>query len=88
MFTWPLRIFFFIITALCFLYGAYVIGLIFVGLLALQYRAYEFIALAFCIDCYFSPEPIMFWYTTVITITVFLGIVLQPFIRRNHRYES
>ncbi|MFN3692668.1 MAG: hypothetical protein ACK4SL_01040 [Candidatus Paceibacteria bacterium] len=87
MFSWPLRIIMFFVTTLCFLYGAYVVGLIFVILLSLQYRAYEFIALAFCIDCYFSPEPIMFWYTTVITIMVFFGIFLQPFIRRNGRYE-
>lgn len=88
MSAWYLRIFFFVATTLCFLYGAYIVGLIFVGFLALQYRAYEFVALAFCIDCYFSPEPIMFWYTAVVTAVVFLGIVLQPFIRRNHRYES
>lgn len=87
MSSWPLRVFFFIVTALCFLYGAYIIGTIFVAALALQYRAYEFIVLAFCIDCYFSPEPIMFWYTTVITTVVFLGIALQPFIRRNHVIE-
>jgi hypothetical protein len=87
MISWPFRIIFFFIITLCFLYGAYIVGLIFVTLLALQYRAYEFIALAFCIDCYFSPEPIMFWYTSVITAIVFGGIFLQPFIRRNQRFE-
>jgi hypothetical protein len=87
MFSWPLRIFFFIATTLCFLYGAYIVGLIFVAFLSCNYRAYEFIALAFCIDCYFSPEPIMFWYTGVVTTVVFVGIALQPFILRNQRYE-
>jgi hypothetical protein len=86
MFSVSLRVFFFIVIALCFLYGSYIIGLLGVGLLSLQYRGYEFILLAFCIDCYFSPEPIMFWYTITIFVIVLLGINLQPFIRRHKRY--
>lgn len=87
MMTWPFRILFFIILALCFLYGSYVIGLIGVTLLGINRPVYEYIPLAFCIDCYFSPEPIMFWYTGVITSIVFFGILLQPFIRRNQIRE-
>ncbi len=87
MITWPLRIILFVAIALCFLYGSYIIGTVFLFFLSLQYRAYEFIPLAFCIDCYFSPEPIMFWYTGIVTGVVFLGIVLQPYLRRHQSPE-
>lgn len=82
MITWPFRIILFLVTALCFLYGSYLIGCALVIFLSLQYNAYEYVALAFCIDCYFSPDPITFWYTTVLTTIVLLGIMVQPFIRR------
>jgi uncharacterized membrane protein len=58
-----------------------------VAILSLRFAAYEYIALAFCIDCYFSPEPITFWYTTVLTIIVCFGLVAQPFIRRREISE-
>ena len=87
MITWPLRIILFVIVALCFLYGSYLVGVVLLFLLSIQYRAYEFIPLAFCIDCYYSPEPIMFWYTGAVTSVVVLGIILQPYLRRRQLHE-
>jgi hypothetical protein len=88
MITLPIRIALIFVTACCFLYGLPWLGFILLVFLSVQFAAYEYIALAFCIDCYFSPEPILFWYTGIVTIVVIGGIVLQPFIRRNDRVRS
>ncbi len=76
-----IRTFIFFVIALLLMQGFFPIALVAVFLVGVFVNAYEYIFLAFFIDCYFSAEPITFWYTLVVFTLVFGSILIRPFIR-------
>ena len=74
------RIIMFFLTLTTFLFGWYGIGLVLVIIASLRTTAYEYPFMAVCIDCYFGPVPLTFWYTAFVTSIVIAGLWLQPYL--------
>ena len=81
------RFFLFVISVMLLLYGALWPAFALIVLASLFYNAYEYMFVAFCIDCYFAPDPFSLWYTMTVSILVVGSMVLRPYLRIGEQPE-
>jgi hypothetical protein len=54
----------------------------------LQYSAYELVLAGFCIDVYFAPTFLLWYYTLAALGVVIFGLFIRPRVRREHSFVS
>jgi H+/Cl- antiporter ClcA len=76
-----IRVALFGVIVMLLLYGLVWPALVLIAIVGLFFNAYEYIFVAFCIDCYFAPDPWALWYTLVITGVVVGAMIVRPYMR-------
>ncbi len=76
-----IRLFLFLLITGLILAGFWQIALMLILGASFIYNPYEFLVMAFCVDCYYTTTPVTFWYTLVVLLVICGGFILRPFLR-------